>query len=275
MVAAFRAMESARPDALFKDPLAQKLSGEHGQHIIDNLPSRAFLGGWTVVIRTGIIDSFIESALRDGVDTILNLGAGLDTRPYRMNLPSNLKWIEVDYPHMIDFKNEKLAGETPHCQLQRVGMDLADLAARKKFLREACAPAKKVLVLTEGVTPYLSNDAVTLLGKDLHAESKIQYWIADYFSAASLKYRKKSGMAKSMKNAPFLFEPPDYFALYAEAGWNKKEIRYFVDESKRVNRPAPFPLMIRVITTVTRFLAAPEKRKAMSQFAGFVLFERS
>ncbi len=44
---------------------------------------------------------------------VINLGAGLDSRPYRMALPPSLLWVEVDYSHMIGFKNEKLAKEKP------------------------------------------------------------------------------------------------------------------------------------------------------------------
>ena len=47
--------------------------------------------GWYVVIRTIIIDDLINQAISQGVDTVLNLGAGLDTRPYRMQLPKTLR----------------------------------------------------------------------------------------------------------------------------------------------------------------------------------------
>lgn len=100
MAAACRASETERPDALFRDPLAAKLAGEQGRRIIESLPKKAFIGGWTVVIRTRIIDDFIQSAIADGIETVLNLGAGLDARPYRMALPRSLRRIEVDYPHV-------------------------------------------------------------------------------------------------------------------------------------------------------------------------------
>jgi Leucine carboxyl methyltransferase len=85
LVAGFRGMETDRPDPLFRDPLAWTLAGEHGHKIIATVPRR-FFGAWSLVIRTVIIDSFIRDAIAGGVDTVLNLGAGLDTRPYRMNL---------------------------------------------------------------------------------------------------------------------------------------------------------------------------------------------
>src|SRR5512135_556455 len=96
MAAAYRAIESERKEALFRDPLANKLAGERGREIINRLPPQAMMGGWTVIIRTCIIDELIQQAIARGVDTILNLGAGLDTRPYRMALPETLRWIEAD-----------------------------------------------------------------------------------------------------------------------------------------------------------------------------------
>src|SRR5262245_53115728 len=118
MVAGFRAEEHERTDALFRDPLAARLAGEHGMTILKTVP-KSLVGAWSVVIRTVIIDDYIREAVADGVDTILNLGAGLDTRPYRMDLPATLRWIEVDYPHVIALKQERLAGDRPRCKIGR------------------------------------------------------------------------------------------------------------------------------------------------------------
>jgi Leucine carboxyl methyltransferase len=88
MVAVYRAIETARPDALFHDFLADRLAGDHGRRIVASLRS-SLLGPWSVVVRTCIIDDFYVAALAQGMDTILNLGAGLDTRPYRMTVPGS------------------------------------------------------------------------------------------------------------------------------------------------------------------------------------------
>ena len=143
MVAAWRAAESERPDALFQDPFAARLAGEHGRAIIASL--RGFLGGWQVVIRTLIIDDLIQKAVVAGADTIVNLGAGLDARPYRMALPESLRWIEVDYPDVIDWKAEKLAGDRPRCRLDRVRLDLADVAARRALFADLAGSSNKLL----------------------------------------------------------------------------------------------------------------------------------
>jgi methyltransferase (TIGR00027 family) len=266
-------METDRPNALFHDPFAAKLAGERGRKIIGSLPRQAFIGGWSVVIRTRIIDDFIQAAIAEGVDTILNLGAGLDTRPYRMELPESLRWIEVDYPHVIGLKEIRLSGETPRCRLERLRLDLADVEARQTFLDEVADQSKNILVLTEAVTPYLSEDAVSSLGTDLRSHASIRYWVADYFSPASYEYRRRSGMSQAMKNAPFLFEPKDYFGFFAQIGWKPKETRYFATEAERLRRPAPFPLTTRLVMRVLGIFASPARRREMKRYAGFVLFE--
>jgi methyltransferase (TIGR00027 family) len=273
MAAAYRAIESERPHALFRDPLADKLAGERGRAIIASLPPQAMMGGWSVIIRTCIIDELIQQAIAEGVDTILNLGAGLDTRPYRTTLPETLRWIEVDHPTIIEWKRTQLAQEKPRCQLERIALDLADAQARRQLLDEVASRSGKILVLTEAVTPYLPEEAVAALGADLRARPAIKYWIADYFSPASYEYRRSSGMSRAMKNAPFLFEPKDYFGFFAAVGWQPKEIKYFAEEAQRLRRPAPFPWHVRLITSVLGVLMPPEKRRAMKRYAGFVLFE--
>lgn len=181
-VAHYRALETQRPDALFHDPLAALLAGERGEKIGAAMPA-SFMNGWPVVIRTCIIDDYIRLAIAQGVDTVLNLGAGLDTRPYRMEIPESLVWIEIDYPHVINFKEGQLSGEKPRCQLQRVRLDLADVSERRKALASIIAGARvgKILVLTEGVVPYLSMDEAASLADDLKMLPLARYWIRGLF----------------------------------------------------------------------------------------------
>ena len=110
-IAHHRATESQRTDALFHDPLAARLAGQRGRDIALSMPASE-VTGWMVAMRTVVIDAFIQSAIASGTTTILNLGAGLDTRPYRMQLPPNLHWIEADHP-IMDYKESLLAGEKP------------------------------------------------------------------------------------------------------------------------------------------------------------------
>lgn len=177
-VATYRAQESERPDSLFQDPLAGLLAGERGRRIAEKMPYPRVMN-WVLVIRTVAIDRLILRAIELGADTVMNLGTGLDTRPYRMALPSTLRWIEVDFPHLIDFKNEKLALETPVCHLERLAVDLSSVPDRRRHFARVGSDAKKVLVLTEGLVPYLSADDAAALSEDVYAVPTFQYWIQD------------------------------------------------------------------------------------------------
>jgi methyltransferase (TIGR00027 family) len=278
MVAAWRAAESERPDALFRDPFAARLAGEHGRAIVASL-SRGFLGGWQVVIRTVIIDDLIQRAVAAGTDTIVNLGAGLDARPYRMELPADLRWIEVDYPHVIDWKTDKLAGDRPRCRLERVKLDLADLAARRTLFASLSASSRKILLLTEGVVPYLTTDAVGTLADDLtkirggNAEGAVDVaWIVDYFSPQAMRFRKRLSASRQMRQAPFQFAPGDWFGFFAQHGWSSAEVRYLADEAVRRRRPIPLPRLVRLLVKVSR-LFSPSGSNGLRRSAGYVLLK--
>src|ERR1051325_9971333 len=85
-VAVYRARETERPDAAFRDPFARALAGERGEQIAKALPFGE-QNAWSFVGRTYLFDRFVMRAVEGGVDLIVNLAPGLDARPYRMALP--------------------------------------------------------------------------------------------------------------------------------------------------------------------------------------------
>jgi methyltransferase (TIGR00027 family) len=271
-IAHHRAVETARPDALFHDPLAGLLAGERGRKIAGAMPISS-ITGWHVAIRTRIIDDYIKSAIEQGIDTILNLGAGLDTRPYRIDLPPSLLWIEADYPAMIEFKEARLANEKPRCGLERVKVDLSVAAERRQMLGAVNARAKQLLVLTEGVITYLDPVEVGALADDLRTLNHLVYWIVDYFSPDLVKFRERSGMQRKLQNAPFKFHPPDWFGFFALHGWRPKETRYIPEEAERLHRRIPLPPLGKIIFPIRMFFASKKRREAMRKFSGYVLLE--
>jgi methyltransferase (TIGR00027 family) len=272
-VAHYRGVETQRADALFRDPLAGLLAGERGRQIARNMPMPQ-MTAWAVVIRTCIIDDFIRHALAQGVDTILNLGAGLDTRPYRMDLPASLVWIEVDFPKVIDFKSERLSQETPRCRLTRLKLDLADAQQRRQMLASVNASTKKMLILTEGVVPYLSADEVGSLADDLRSLERARYWIVDYFSDELLKFRRRQ-IGNKMQNAPFKFQPKDWFGFFAQHGWHCTEMRYLAEEAERLGRQLQLPLRLALMTKFLQLFASNARRAASKKYAGYALLEPS
>ena len=243
-IADFRAMETERPDALFRDPLAGRLAGRDSRRAVRILK---YLGlrspVWSVVIRTHIIDAFIrEKVGQHEVDTVLNLGAGLDTRPYRLDLPSTLRWIEVDFANIVDLKEQRLRDETPRCRLERIKLDISDRTARNRLFDEVTAASSKVLVLTEGVTPYFTSEQVARLAEDLRVRPSFRYWINDYLAPAAGRYVRRGRVLRLLKRTPIQFVPDDWFGFFRQHGWKAQDTRYLGEESKRVGRPSPVPL---------------------------------
>ena len=270
-VAYYRGLEGARRDWLFRDPLAGVLAGDRGKAIARTMPNALFTS-WMIVMRTNIIDDYVRQALAAGADTVVNLGAGLDTRPYRMDVPHTLTWVEVDYPSVIEFKTQRLANETPRCRLERIALDLADAPQRRKMLASLNARAKSMLVITEGVIPYLSTAEVGSLADDLKSLDRLRWWIVDYFSAEAIAYRKRH-MADRMQNAPFKFEPDDWSSFFRRHGWRCTQMRYLADEAERVHRPVPLPLLARLVWAIRSLFASKSQREAFRTLAGYATLE--
>src|SRR5262245_37777181 len=111
-VAEYRAMETDRPDAIFRDPYARKLAGADGARIVASIPvGKAF--AWPMIVRTAVFDEIILDRVAAGIDLVLNLAAGLDARPWRLPLPANLRWVDVDLPEILGHKVETMRDESP------------------------------------------------------------------------------------------------------------------------------------------------------------------
>ena len=238
-VATFRASESDRPNALFHDKFAGMLAGERGRHIAAEMPYGELIA-WAMVVRTVTIDELIQRAISLGIDTVVNLGAGLDTRPYRMGVPATLHWIEVDFPQIISYKTDKLARHSPACKVKRIAADLSDLPVRREILHRIGTQSKKVLVVTEGVITYFTPGDAELLSHDLFAVSSFDYWIQDYYQGGA-KVWAPSGLQRRLGDSSFNFEEKDWLSFFPRHGWEILENRLTLTEAHRIQRPFPFP----------------------------------
>jgi methyltransferase (TIGR00027 family) len=170
--------------------------------------------------RTYLFDQFIVERLGQGVDMVVNLAAGLDARPYRMDLPATLQWVEVDLPGILDYKEAVLAGATPRCALERVRLDLSDLAARRALFERLGCRAGRALILTEGLLIYLTADAVAALARDLAAPPAFHDWILDVASPGLLRLlQKQLGPQLNRASAPLQFGPPEGPEFFVPSGW--------------------------------------------------------
>ena len=264
----FRAEETKRPDALFRDRFADRLCGQHGVAIANTLPD-GNKHAWAWVTRTYLFDQFIDQELRQGVDLVLNLAAGLDARPYRMQLPASLEWIEVDLPEILAYKEEILANEKPTCALERVRLNLADAEARRTLFAELNRRAKKILVLTEGLLIYLNEEEVARLARDLASGASFQRWIIDLGSPGLLKMMQKTtGKHLSEVGAPFKFAPAEGPAFFAPHGWEPMEVKPILGTAAKFKRP---PFFLRLLARL------PERKGPAGNrpWSGVCLFRKS
>ncbi len=234
-VAIYRAMESERSDAIFRDPYARRLGGERGEAIVRELPDGEAMS-WSLVVRTAVMDEIIARCVREGARTVLNLAAGLDARPYRMDLPTDLRWIHVDMPDMLDYFREQMAGETPRCRLEFAAADLREADVRRALFADA-AKEGPVLVVTEGLLIYLKPEDVAALARDLHDTAKARWWLGDLASPRLLRMFERRWAPKLRDaNAPFLFGPAENTRFFEPFGWKESEFRSHWDESIRLDR---------------------------------------
>jgi methyltransferase (TIGR00027 family) len=241
-VAVYRARESERTDALFHDPFARRLAGARGEAIAEEL-EKSQRYAWPYTARTVRFDQIVSEQVQQGADMVINLAAGLDTRPYRMDLPATLKWVEVDLPAMIDYKEEVLAGEKPRCALERIRLDLSDVTARRALFQRLGSSAKKVLVVTEGLLVYLSRDENTDLAQDLAAQPSFHDWAIDLCSPGLLKMLQQNLGALEKAGSPLKFGPEEGPAFFLPSGWKAVEVYSMLKTAARIKR-LPFGLRL-------------------------------
>ena len=242
--AVYRARETERPDALFRDPFASRLAGDRGREIAATIPPKA-QHDWAWVMRTVLFDRFIGEKIRQGVDLVLNLAAGLDARPYRMVLPPALQWIEADLPDLLDYKEGILRGEKPVCRLERVRVDLANETARRELFRSLAARAQKALIITEGLLIYLTDDQVAALSKDLAAPKSFQHWVLDIASPGLVRMlQRQYGFALDRAGAPLKFGPREGPGFFLPQGWLLEAVESPMKAAARAKR---LPLFLRVM----------------------------
>ncbi|MEO8619514.1 MAG: SAM-dependent methyltransferase [bacterium] len=271
-VAVYRAMETARPDAIFRDPYAGRLAGDLGQQIVDEMKQGRRMA-WAMIVRTAVMDEMILDRINNhGVDTVLNLAAGLDTRAWRLALKADLHWVDVDLPAMTEYKATRMRGETPRCRYEAIAADLTDVAIRDALFSQMESRARKMLIITEGLLIYLAPSEVESLARAIHSMQSARWWISDVASPMLLAWMAKSwGKALEKGNAPFKFGPADSAAFFAPLGWNEAEFRSQVEEAKRLHREMQMAWFWRVFS----LFMPPKRRAEMKRMSGMILLERS
>jgi methyltransferase (TIGR00027 family) len=218
LVAAMRAEETLRDDALFRDPFAERLAGDDGRRLLAESVAATGQPAAPIVVRTRLYD---ESLRRECHAQAVILAAGMDARSYRLPWPAGATVFEVDQPHVIALKEDRLTGERPRCRRVAVGVDLAD--DWPEVLRSQGFNAAEPTVWTvEGLLQYLEApdverlfariDAVSAPGSVLLYDVVGTALLRAPFSAPMLAYMEKLG-------APWVFSSDTPAALVEGRGW--------------------------------------------------------
>jgi methyltransferase (TIGR00027 family) len=167
-IAAMRAVESSKPEGqrICYDPLARKLISPTFYYLTKLLAGYgASKSPGTIefiISRVRYIDDYLQSCLHDGIEQLVILGAGLDSKAYRFEeLKKGRKVFEVDHPATQQEKQKKvrkLFGELPGHVIY-VPIDFNQESLDKLF-EYGYEKQRKTLFIWEGVTYYLSGDAV-------------------------------------------------------------------------------------------------------------------
>ncbi|QPP06126.1 SAM-dependent methyltransferase [Streptomyces bathyalis] len=178
-VAAGRAAESERPDALINDPYASRLvaaarpsapvSFSDGKLLADGTDDELWSGTSDYVgLRSRVFDDYFLRASADGIRQVVILASGLDTRAYRLPWPSGTVCFELDQPAVLGFKSATLdeEGAAPGCDHRPVPVDLRDdwgaALETRGFDR-----SRPTAWLAEGLLPYLPPEAEVRLFEEV------------------------------------------------------------------------------------------------------------
>lgn len=266
-VAVYRAMETDRADAVFRDPFARRLAGERGEEIMRSIKASQRYA-WSYTARTHLIDTFVQQEVERGADMVIDLAAGLDARPYRMQLPPSLRWVEIDLPDILDYKADILKNEKPVCRLESIRLDLADAAARRDAFAELGRTAKRALIISEGLLVYLTADEVCALATDLAAQPPFQRWATDLTNPALLKMlQKQIGSRLGEAGAPLKFGPAEGPRFFEKCGWKPIDARGMLHDAAKLHR---LSLLFRLFAMFPD--TKGEKPKAI--WGGVVLLEK-
>jgi len=170
--------------------------------------------GNSIIARVRYFDDFTQRSLERGIEQLVILGAGYDSRAYRIEGLKRIRTFEVDHPSTQDIKIMKikdLFGTMPD-GVAYVSADLAEDDLFQKLIGKGYDPSKKTLFLMEGLIYYIPPAAVErMLSSIVKNSAKGSAILFDYLSRSVVDgsthleagRNLQKGMAKS--GEPFRF----------------------------------------------------------------------
>jgi methyltransferase (TIGR00027 family) len=237
--AMMRARETVRPAGLFSDPYAAAFVAaappvfEDGPDIEDDPELAALEAAFedAVVVRTRFFDDFGADATRDSCTQVVLVGAGLDTRAFRLDWPDGLRLFELDSPEVLGFKDRVLSTEraTPRCRRIAVPADLEQSGWPASLIDGGFDPSGQTAWIAEGVMPYLRNDAAERLLVSIGRLSSTGSRLAlDHAGGATDSLLSQAQAMPSMKPIADMWKgglADDVARWLAEEGWDAQTVQ--------------------------------------------------
>ena len=223
IMAAKRAIETDRPDRLFTDPWAHRLAGTelptlkarwHHQYG-DQYEHESQIRSRFVAVRTRFFDDFLMG-LNGTCPQVVILGAGLDTRAFRLPWATGTQVYEIEQPQVMQYKNTLLQDTVAQCDRHPIAINLQHNWV-PLLLGQGYQASTPSLWLMEGLLMYLSVAAVHPLLQNIATLSAPGSWLgADLISTQSLHV----GLAQGDRVRKYWqFGTDDPVQLLAPYGW--------------------------------------------------------
>ncbi len=244
-VAVLRARESSRTNRLFNDAYAQAFvdradPGGSMWKSRPNGPDFLHLMAGQVSVRTRYFDDALLQAATAGIDQVVLLACGMDSRAFRLGWPTGTTVYEVDQPEVLAFKSTVLQEmhARPHCERIEVAVDLrSDWPAR---LRNAgFDPGKPTSWLAEGILYALDPAAADLLLARITACSTPGSTLAcDHAEDSALLRTARAAISPELVSMWQGGPSGDLGAWLRDGGWNA-DIVEVAQVAAEYSRPAP------------------------------------
>lgn len=172
-----RAEDAISARSICADIYADEFMTDEGRSIFTSF-SQSPKQNVSNVVRSRIIQDEIARRLKaDRQLQVINIGAGFDSRAYRL---AGGRWFELDEPAIIHHKNERVPAETCANPLQRIAVDFGKGELREAL--QACDSSANTLIVIEGVFMYLDKGQVTELLQTLRQMFPAHTLICDLMS---------------------------------------------------------------------------------------------
>jgi len=225
-VAAGRALGAREPDESIRNPdyLAERLLGPEERAMIADQPVvqaleldfaeaikniEALSSAIMMIIRTRFIEERMEHAIREGVTQVVILGAGFDTRAYRLTeLLQAVRVFEVDQPSTQEYKKRRIreTGIEVPANLTYVPVDFRHDKLGHALNAAGYDSSRKTFFIWEGVTMYLPEVAVEETLGWVAAQAPGSIIIFDFLGAMLVKFMATADLSKFPEAAQKAFE---------------------------------------------------------------------